>query len=108
MRANLHTMEDNLEDLAAFVEADAAFHREIAASSGNQVLQELLQSIRSLLRIWVDRALTDEGHAAAALKEHREIFAALEAHDPAAVTATMRSHMQTATRRLLAGFDAAQ
>lgn len=108
MRANLQTMADNLENVAAFVEADAAFHREIAVSSGNQVLRELLQSIRSLLRIWVDRALTDEGHAAAALKEHREIFAALEAHDPAAVTETMRSHMATASRRLLAGFDAAQ
>ncbi|MDP9696325.1 UNVERIFIED_ORG: DNA-binding GntR family transcriptional regulator [Arthrobacter globiformis] len=71
-------------------------------------VSELLQSIRSLLRIWVDRVLTDEGDAAAAPKEHREIFTALEAHDPGAVTATMRSHMQTATRRLLAGFDAAQ
>lgn len=108
MRANLESMEKNLDNLSAFVEADAAFHREIAAGSGNQVLQELLQSIRSLLRIWVDRALTDEGHAAAALKEHAEIFAALQARDAAAVTVTMRSHMETASRRLLAGFDAAQ
>jgi hypothetical protein len=83
-------------------------HREIAAASGNQVLQELLQSIRSLLRIWVDRALTDEGHAASALAEHREIFRALESRDEAAVTAAMRSHMDTASRRLLAGFDADQ
>jgi GntR family transcriptional repressor for pyruvate dehydrogenase complex len=108
MRANLQSMQENLEDLAAFVEADAAFHREIAVGSGNQVLQELLESIRSLLRIWVDRALTDEGHAAAALKEHREIFEALEAHDASAVTVTMRSHMETASRRLLAGFEASQ
>lgn len=108
MRANLDSMEKNLDNLAAFVEADAAFHKDIAASSGNQVLQELLQSIRSLLRIWVDRALTDEGHAAAALKEHAEIFAALQARDAVAVTAAMRSHMETASRRLLAGFDAAQ
>ena len=106
MRENLATMERNLEDLATFVEADAAFHREIAAASGNQVLQELLQSIRSLLRIWVDRALTDEGHAAAALAEHRDIFRALESRDEAAVTTAMRSHMDTASRRLLAGFDA--
>ena len=63
MRTNLQAMEENLEDLAVFVEANARFHREIAVSSGNQVLHELLQSIRSLLRIWVDRALTDEGHA---------------------------------------------
>ncbi|HSU47652.1 MAG TPA: FCD domain-containing protein, partial [Arthrobacter sp.] len=79
-----------------------------AEASGNQVLQELLQSIRSLLRIWVDRALTDEGHAAAALTEHTKIYEALAAHDADAVTATMSSHMQTASRRLLAGFDASQ
>ncbi|WP_066290310.1 FadR/GntR family transcriptional regulator [Arthrobacter sp. B6] len=108
MRDNLATMAETLNDLAVFVEADAAFHREIAESSGNQVLKELLQSIRSLLRIWVDRALTDEGHAAAALKEHAEIFTALEARDSEAVTKTMRSHMMTASRRLLAGFDASQ
>jgi GntR family transcriptional regulator, transcriptional repressor for pyruvate dehydrogenase complex len=108
MRGNLAAMEENLSDLSAFVEADAAFHREIVAGSGNQVLQELLQSIRSLLRIWVDRALTDQGHAAAALAEHRQIFAALEAGDPAAATVAMQSHMETAARRLLAGFDASQ
>ena len=108
MRADLAAMEANLHDLKAFVEADANFHREIAKSSGNQVLQELLQSIRSLLRIWVDRALTDEGHAAAAVAEHREIFEALERRDPAAVTRAMESHMTTAGRRLLAGYDAQQ
>lgn len=105
MRGNLAAMEGSLDDLGVFVEADAAFHREIAASSGNQVLQELLQSIRSLLRIWVDRALTEKGHAAAALSEHWEIFRALESRDSAAVTAAMHSHMDTAARRLLAGFD---
>lgn len=108
MRDHIDSMAKNLDNLAAFVEADAAFHKEIAASSGNLVLQELLQSIRSLLRIWVDRALTDEGHAAAALAEHEAIFKALESRDSSAVSATMRSHMKTASRRLLAGFDAAQ
>ncbi len=108
MQANLDAMEASLHNLSAFVEADAAFHREIAAASGNQVLLELLQSIRSLLRIWVDRALTDEGHAAAALAEHREIFHALKSRNVEAVTQAMASHMGTASRRLLAGYDAAQ
>lgn len=104
----LDAMAQNLDNLVAFVEADAAFHKEIAAASGNHVLQELLQSIRSLLRIWVDRALTDETHALAALAEHRAIFEALEAHDPDAVTAAMTTHMVTASRRLLAGYESAQ
>lgn len=105
MRSNLAVMEANLDDLTAFVEADAAFHREIAVASGNQVLQELLQSIRSLLRIWVDRALTDEGHAAAALAEHWDIYKALERRAGTAAEGAMRSHMGTAARRLLARYD---
>lgn len=108
LRSHLDAMEAARGDLAAYVEADAAFHGEIAVASGNQVLQELLQSIRSLLRIWVDRALTDEGHAAAALAEHRAIYGALVARDPEVVTSSMRSHMGTASRRLLDGFDASQ
>lgn len=108
MQGHLDAMTANIGDLAAFVEADAAFHREIAEGSGNQVLQELLQSIRSLLRIWVDRALTDEGHATAALKEHNEIYAALKSRDTAAVSLSMRSHMKTASHRLLLGLDASQ
>ncbi|BCW62924.1 transcriptional regulator [Arthrobacter sp. StoSoilB22] len=108
MREDLVMMEENLGNLAAFVEADAAFHREIATASGNRALEELLQSIRSLLRIWVDRALTDKGHAEAALKEHRAIYEALSSRDPTAVSQHMRSHMTTASQRLLAGFDANQ
>ncbi|WP_260842265.1 FCD domain-containing protein [Paenarthrobacter nicotinovorans] len=49
-----------------------------------------------------------EGHAEAALREHTAIYKALVARDTSAVSATMRSHMATASRRLLAGFDAAQ
>jgi len=46
------------------------------------------------------------GEAAAALNEHQEIFKALENRDQAGVTAAMHSHMGTAARRLLAGYDA--
>ncbi|MFJ6535121.1 FadR/GntR family transcriptional regulator [Paenarthrobacter sp. NPDC091711] len=45
MRANLEAMQKSVDDLAAFGEADAASHREIAAASGNVVLEELLPSI---------------------------------------------------------------
>ncbi len=101
MKDALDTMALNVGDLAAFVEADALFHYEIAAGSGNQVLQELLQSIRSLLRIWVDRALTDEGHAQAAVKEHTAIYEMLRSRSEAGAMTAMRFHMGTAEGRLL-------
>lgn len=54
----------------------------------------------------MDRSLTDEGHAAAALKEHADIYDALADRDAEAVVRTMRSPMETASRRLLAAFEA--
>jgi GntR family transcriptional repressor for pyruvate dehydrogenase complex len=102
----VQAMRTSGKDFAAFVEADSFFHRDIAVGSGNQVLQELLQSIRSLLRIWVDRALHDEAHAATAVKEHAEVLEALKSRDGTSAAAAMRRHMDSASRRLLADFDA--
>lgn len=108
MSAQLDIMTKNVRNFPVFIEADAAFHREIAEGSGNQVLAELLQSTRSLLRIWVDRALTEEAHATAALAEHSAIYEALKSRNAAVVVDTMEAHMETASRRLLTGFSAAQ
>lgn len=106
LRVALKSMEGAINDFPVFVEADAAFHREIALASGNKVLCEVLQSVRSLLRIWVDRGLTDEGHAVAALSEHREVYVALESRDEAAAIAAMTEHMKTAGHRLAEGLAA--
>lgn len=100
----LDAMAASIHDLPSFVEADASFHREIALSSGNQVLYEVLQSVRSLLRIWVDRALTDEGHAQHALAEHRQVYEALKSRDILSATSAMTNHMETAGRRLAGSF----
>jgi GntR family transcriptional repressor for pyruvate dehydrogenase complex len=104
---HLDAMRASRGDLAAFVEADARFHGEIASSAGNQVLRELLQSIRSLLRIWADRALEGEDDAATAVSEHAAIFAAVRDRDADAAASAMAAHMATAAARLLANFDAA-
>ena len=98
-------MSDSLHDFEAFREADARFHREIALASGNTVLEDLLQSIRSLLRIWMDRGLADEGSAVTAAREHGEVLASLRRRDPAVVRAVMGAHMDTASRRLLEDFQ---
>jgi GntR family transcriptional repressor for pyruvate dehydrogenase complex len=108
MRTELETMEISLDNLEAFVAADAAFHGEIASASGSTVLNELLQSIRSLLSIWVDRALTDKQQATHTLEQHRQILRAIEARDAAAATDAMNSHMQTSARRLAVELNARQ
>ncbi|WP_150309119.1 FadR/GntR family transcriptional regulator [Planctomonas psychrotolerans] len=93
-------MGDSLDDMTAFIEADARFHLQIATSSGNIVLRDLLQSVRSLLRLWVERALRDTDQAVIAYREHQSVLEALAARDPDAVAAAMREHMRTASDRI--------
>ncbi|GAA0991180.1 FadR/GntR family transcriptional regulator [Subtercola frigoramans] len=88
-----------------FIEADLKFHLEIAKSADNKVLIDLLQSIRSLLRIWVERGLQSDTDAAAAYEEHDRIYQALKAGDPAAAAAAMAEHMHTAGERLTRTLD---
>ncbi|MCH6470069.1 FadR/GntR family transcriptional regulator [Sinomonas terrae] len=99
------TMNRSTEDFEAFKEADSAFHREIALASGNTVLEAILQSIRSLLRIWMDRGLRDEERAAEAAREHSAVFEAIRSRDPEAARRVMQQHMATATGRLLSDFN---
>jgi GntR family transcriptional repressor for pyruvate dehydrogenase complex len=97
---HVEVMRVSTGDLERFVEADMKFHLEIGAIAGNLVLEHLLQSIRSLLRVWVERALRDRPHAELVVEEHGRVLAALIARDPDAAAAAMAEHMTTAGRRL--------
>jgi GntR family transcriptional regulator, transcriptional repressor for pyruvate dehydrogenase complex len=105
LEGHLRGMEENLDNLDAFVDADLHFHLEIAATAGNTVLLELLQSIRSLLRVWVDRALHDRQGGVRALEEHTRVFEAIKSRDPEGAAAAMADHMETAGGRLLHTFS---
>lgn len=100
LREHLVQMEKHQNNYAAFVEADMLFHQEIATASGNQTLSGVLQSVRALLRIWVDRSISEEREALDAIAEHRRVLQALTAHDPAAARDAMTSHMRTANQRI--------
>ena len=93
-------MRASLGDLKAFVDADLQFHLELARAIDNTVLLDLLQSIRSLLRVWVDRAVQDPDEALAAIEEHAAVYAAISTRDPDAAASAMALHMHTASRRL--------
>lgn len=105
LESYLAGMRDNLHDLRAYVEADLHFHLEIATAAGNGVLLQLLQSIRALLRVWVDRALNDEDQARLVLKEHTAVFEAIRGGDGDRAAAVMAEHMKTAGKRLIDTLD---
>ncbi|WP_157674789.1 FadR/GntR family transcriptional regulator [Agrococcus jejuensis] len=93
-------MRANVDHLDAFVEADLAFHYELAAATGNATLVELLQIVRSLLRVWVDRAVAEEEHATTATDEHERVLDAIRTGDPDRAASAMSAHMGTASARL--------
>lgn len=105
LQGYLQGMRDNLDNLEAFVDADLHFHLEIATAAGNDVLLELLRSIRSLLRVWVDRALQDKQGGIRALEEHTRVFDAIRRRDPEGAVAAMAAHMETAGGRLIRTFS---
>jgi GntR family transcriptional repressor for pyruvate dehydrogenase complex len=100
LRTHVETMRTHLDDLPRFIDADARFHLHIAASAGNDVLADLLQSIRSLLRLWSERGLRTREQAQLACTEHVAILEALAARDVPAAEAAMRAHMRTAGTRV--------
>jgi GntR family transcriptional repressor for pyruvate dehydrogenase complex len=105
LRGYVDAMEESLDDVESFIEADARFHLQIAISSGNLVLRDLLQTVRSLLRLWVERALQSREQAIDAFNEHRMVLRALEDRDPVLAEATMLSHMKTASSRIESSVD---
>lgn len=96
----LDVMSENFENPTKFIEADLKFHLLIAKAAGNQVLSGLLQSIRSLLRVWVERGLGAREDATLAYVEHRAVYEALSTRDADAAERAMSGHMSTAGERL--------
>ncbi|GAB3419468.1 FadR/GntR family transcriptional regulator [Flindersiella endophytica] len=88
-------------DGAAFVEADVAFHLALAKAAGNTVLNDILVSIRSLLRVWIRRAISEAGETGSTVEEHAAVFEAVLARSPQRATDAMRTHLDQAGKRLL-------
>jgi GntR family transcriptional regulator, transcriptional repressor for pyruvate dehydrogenase complex len=101
LAAHVATMESNQTNFEAFVVADMQFHQAVAAAADNSVLADLLQSVRSLIRVWVERAVSDSAHTQRTCAEHRAILEALQRHDPDGAATAMSDHMKSAAARLL-------
>ena len=81
-------------DLEGFIEADTAFHRQIARASGNPALAGLIESLVGRTfraRLW--RAITDRGAVERTQAEHRAILAELASGDPDRARIRMSVHV---------------
>lgn len=100
LRGHLERMRAAGTDVAAYTEADVAFHLQIARLSGNEVFVNLVTSLRSLLGVWTHRVLEHAGETASSLAMHEPILEAIAAHDSSRAHAAMTAHMDRAQQRL--------
>jgi GntR family transcriptional regulator, transcriptional repressor for pyruvate dehydrogenase complex len=94
--------EMRTSDQNRFPDADLAFHAKIAELAGNVILEEMLASIRTVIRGWVSRNIRAAGTTRIAYRDHVPIYRAIAGGDPEAARAAMAAHMQAAIGRLLA------
>jgi GntR family transcriptional repressor for pyruvate dehydrogenase complex len=102
LASRLAAIEAAVNDASAdsYVEADIAFHMELARMAGNSVLADMLQSVRSLLEVWIRRILAVEGVAEENYRFHSRIAEAVIRGDAAAAATAMTEHMRSGEERL--------
>lgn len=90
------------------VEADFAFHRAVAAATGNRFYVDLLDSLGPMMimlprtRLPEAYSLSDTAHVERVHREHEQVAAAIAAGDADTARAAMRVHLGNTRRRLAA------
>ncbi len=75
---------------------DSAFHEKIYAYCGSKILHTLLSDLHRKIRRFRRASVEDHDRARAAVREHREIYEALVAHDATRAEALAVRHIQNA------------
>jgi DNA-binding FadR family transcriptional regulator len=89
----------------AAIREDFAFHRAIAAGTGNPRFAEFLEFLgwhvipRQSIRVTLDTPEERRRYLARIQDEHRRIFAAIEARDPSGARRAMRAHLTRSIER---------
>ena len=91
----LHRQLEDAPDNARAIEADMAFHRALAESSGNQIFRLVLDSLADLGLVSRQRTIGRVGKFTG-IEHHAAVLAAIEQRDPMVAAAAMRHHIRCA------------
>lgn len=95
---------DSYASYREFADQDARLHGAIAAASGNPLIAETLERLRSHTHSY--RLYFRHGIAEVTLAEHEAVLTAVAGRDPGAATEAMRTHLECSRARLLSAYDA--
>lgn len=85
-----------MHDVEEFIERDMAFHREIAAVSGNPIFPAIVEALFRWASEYYRTLVRAPGAEELTLAEHGRIVDAISAHDPDGAAAAMRAHLTRA------------
>lgn len=103
-------MENAVDDPTAFAEADSAFHKLLAETTGNSLLIWVLGQITSvrsydewtrMRHLTLERSIISQYNA-----QHRQILNAIRTREPERAAAMMKEHLETARLSLTRAADA--
>ena len=86
-------------DVAAFLEADEAFHRALAEAAGMPTLLRLLDQLGAFVRLARLGQPTPQRHMVALAREHDHLVDLLEAGDGPALEAALAEHIRSTALR---------
>lgn len=104
MRVEVDAMDGDPADVEQFIQHDIAFHSAIIASTDNEVISKLFSLLEPMLYAARRRGIQPpEGGPRRDLnvdrEEHRKIFEAIAAHDPAEAAHAMTDHLRWVVSR---------
>ena len=115
-KSQVRAMEEALDEMQAArdkgvepLDADRLFHLRIAEATGNSALALAVQTLwdqrTGPLFLRLEHHFDTPGLWSVAIKEHRDIVAAIARHDAAGARSAMRRHMDHAAKRFSVGWD---
>ncbi len=82
-----------------FLQDDVVFHTCIAECSGNQVIFNMLQTIRNFMKHISQTGMVDEVQLKEIYEEHQLVYSAIQEQNASLAEKTMNVHMQKSSKR---------
>lgn len=96
LRLSIARHRASMVNLDEFIERDMAFHREIAAISGNPIFPAIVEALFRWASEYYRTLVRAPGAEELTLAEHTRIVDAIAAHAPDAAAEAMRAHLTRA------------
>jgi DNA-binding GntR family transcriptional regulator len=97
-RQEFYTIHGDTEQVR---NADSAFHEAIYNACGNNILADILRELHKKIQLYRKTSLGEPERARHALREHEEIYAAIERGDRPEAERLVALHLEHAKNRLL-------